>query len=78
MLQDICLFCLQYKNPEITRKDVVNAIQQYKGLVPKFEPFGKYSCFFFIMDILISLLAYLFIYLYLLEDEKLCMAQFFM
>jgi hypothetical protein len=61
MLQDICLFCFQYKNPEITRKDVANAIQQYIGLVPMFEPFGKYSSFFFIMDLFICLLVYLFI-----------------
>jgi len=32
-------YLTKYKNPETTRKDVVNAIQQYKGLVPKFEPF---------------------------------------
>jgi len=64
VLQDIRLFCLQYKNPEITRKDIANAVQQYKGLVPKFEPFGKYACFFFLMDLfIICLLVYLFIYI---------------
>jgi hypothetical protein len=47
--------CVQYKNPETTRKDVVNAVQQYKSLVPKFEPFGKYCDFLFTV-------AFLFIY----------------
>lgn len=32
-------YLTKYKNPETTRKDVVSAVQQYKGLAPKFEPF---------------------------------------
>jgi ESCRT-I complex subunit TSG101 len=32
-------YLTKYKNPETTTKDVVNAVQQYKSLVPKFESF---------------------------------------
>lgn len=32
-------YLTKYKNPETTRKDVVNAIQQYKSLAAKLEPF---------------------------------------
>jgi hypothetical protein len=49
--------CFQYKNPEATRKDIYNVTQQYKGLVPKFEPFGKCFYFSFTVDLFVCSLV---------------------
>ena len=35
------LINFQYQNAEITRRDVVNVLQIYKGLQHKMEPYGK-------------------------------------
>jgi hypothetical protein len=36
------VFCFQYQNPEKTRRDVISAVKQYRGLCANLEPFGMY------------------------------------
>ena len=38
-----CFSLKYYKNPDKTKRDVQSLIQQYRGLQPKVETFGKQS-----------------------------------
>lgn len=40
-MMQLIILCLQYKNPDVTKKDIQSVINQYKGLSLQQETYGK-------------------------------------